>query len=446
MTGTVEADLIYAYNGNDIVYGGSGGDYINGGRGNDTLYGEDGDDIFEIGGSGSDIGLSPAGGLTNGWDHFHGGSGYDTIRILPTSGYSWTAIQISSMTGIEAIENSTSGPGYVYFSGAIDFSGIEVLGNITSVFGGSGTDTFNGGSLDEVVEGNGGSDFLYGNGGNDILYGDSSINPSPAGAAGVDYLYGGTGNDQLHGGDGNDFLYGGEDDDVLYGDAGNDFLDVGAGNNDAWGGAGADVFYFNTGTSTNIVKDFSAAQGDKIVISTDIADDFSDLTIVNTPVVSAVTVGGLTIYTVGSGTLTASDFEFYNPVFGTAGNDVLEGSYGVDRIYGGGGNDQLNGGAGNDRLYGEAGNDILNAGSGSNEAWGGTGADVFFFNEGGTTIIRDFSIAENDKIRISSAYADSFSDLNIFKAGNVASQITVSDLTITVIGSQTLTASQFEFV
>jgi Ca2+-binding RTX toxin-like protein len=190
LPGTSSADLIYAFDGNDVVSGGTGDDYINGGRGNDQLNGELGNDIFEVGGSGSDSGVSPAGGLTNGWDTFNGGGDYDTIRILPTSGYAWTAIQIQSMSGIEALENTSSGPGYVYFTGNISFDTVISMYNIAAIFGSSGADTFQGGDLNETVEGNGGSDTLYGNFGDDTLYGDSSVNPYPSGSDGSDTLYG----------------------------------------------------------------------------------------------------------------------------------------------------------------------------------------------------------------------------------------------------------------
>lgn len=124
ITGTSSPDLIYAYDGNDTIFGGDGGDYINGGRGSDNLYGEIGDDVFEIGGYGSDMGLSPAGGLNNGFDNFFGGDGYDTIRILPTSGYSWTAIMVNSLSSIEALDNTSGGDGYVFFQGTVNFSSV----------------------------------------------------------------------------------------------------------------------------------------------------------------------------------------------------------------------------------------------------------------------------------------------------------------------------------
>jgi Ca2+-binding RTX toxin-like protein len=224
ITGTSSPDLIYAYDGNDTIFGGDGGDYINGGRGSDNLYGEIGDDVFEIGGYGSDMGLSPAGGLNNGFDNFFGGDGYDTIRILPTSGYSWTAIMVNSLSSIEALDNTSGGDGYVFFQGTVNFSSVVSMTNIKQMQGTVGNETYIGGGLGETVFGDAGSDTLYGNGGNDYLSGD----------------------------DGNDKLYGGFGDDELS------------------GGAGIDAFWFQIGEGTDIVWDYVDGT-DKIGVGASIA-------------------------------------------------------------------------------------------------------------------------------------------------------------------------------
>lgn len=74
-------------------------------------------------------------------------------------------------------------------------------------------------------------------------------------------------------------------------------------------------------------------------------------------------------------------------------NDTLYGSYGNDELRGWNNNDYLSGGDGNDNLGGENGYDTLS---------GGSGADTFVFyspSEGLDTI-KDFKIAEDDKIQI----------------------------------------------
>ena len=81
-----------------------------------------------------------------------------------------------------------------------------------------------------------------------------------------------------------------------------------------------------------------------------------------------------------------------------------------------GGNDVLDGGAGNDILYGQGGSDILIGGTGNDILFGGTGADTFVWGkslntttgnlvtngtndaDGSTDIIKDFSLAQGDKV------------------------------------------------
>lgn len=54
--------------------------------------------------------------------------------------------------------------------------------------------------------------------------------------------------------------------DTIYGNSGNDTLNGGAGNDVLWGGAGADRFVFQKGkTGSDVIGDFSAAGGDRVV-------------------------------------------------------------------------------------------------------------------------------------------------------------------------------------
>jgi Ca2+-binding RTX toxin-like protein len=70
-----------------------------------------------------------------------------------------------------------------------------------------------------------------------------------------------------------------------------------------------------------------------------------------------------------------------NTVQGTAGDDLLPGLGGNDRILGDAGNDILLGATGNDRLSGENGDDLLNGGSGNDSLNGNAGNDLLL---GGT--------------------------------------------------------------
>ncbi|EKV02658.1 Animal heme peroxidase,hemolysin-type calcium-binding repeat protein [Leptolyngbya sp. PCC 7375] len=61
---------------------------------------------------------------------------------------------------------------------------------------------------------------------------------------------------------------------------------------------------------------------------------------------------------------------------GTAGDDVLQGGLGEDRIFAGDGNDVLRGAAADDQLYGGGGNDGIVGGSGNDIVSGGSGDDI----------------------------------------------------------------------
>ncbi|NES20943.1 MAG: hypothetical protein F6K41_18925 [Symploca sp. SIO3E6] len=84
------------------------------------------------------------------------------------------------------------------------------------------------------------------------------------------------------------------------------------------------------------------------------------------------------------------DFLFGNggddTLYGGEGHDFLLGGIGEDSLYGDDGSDNLDGGKGNDRLYGGAGSDILVGGDGNDALFGGTGADYFDGGEGIDTV------------------------------------------------------------
>lgn len=89
----------------------------------------------------------------------------------------------------------------------------------------------------------------------------------------------------------------------------------------------------------------------------------------------------------GNDTLSGDGGDDY--LSGGDGNDVLRGGDGNDYMYGSGGNDVLQGGDGNDYLYdfegfnicdGGAGNDTLSCGSSQITLTGGSGRDTFSIN------------------------------------------------------------------
>ncbi|MGV3513391.1 MAG: calcium-binding protein [Novosphingobium sp.] len=91
-----------------------------------------------------------------------------------------------------------------------------------------------------------------------------------SGTTGNDILTGGAGNDRLSGLAGKDLIKGGDGDDWLYGAAGADTLS---------GGTGADTFVFKAAgespgsvTLRDVITDFSSSEGDRIDISTIVAN------------------------------------------------------------------------------------------------------------------------------------------------------------------------------
>ncbi|GAA2140012.1 hypothetical protein GCM10009844_09280 [Nocardioides koreensis] len=73
-------------------------------------------------------------------------------------------------------------------------------------------------------------------------------------------------------------------------------------------------------------------------------------------------------------------------VYGTPGNDTLNGTAGDDMICGLGGNDTINGKDGSDTLVGGEGDDTLVGGDGSDSAFGGSGIDTLTGGNGDDTL------------------------------------------------------------
>ena len=139
--------------------------------------------------------------------------------------------------------------------GSDDMSG---LGGNDTIFGRGGADRIHGGAGDDKLVAGGGDDIVYGGGGEDIINGGD----------GNDRIFGGADRDRLIGSVGDDSLYGGEGNDVLRGDDGNDLLVGGAGRDVMLGGDGADTFVFDLAdnASMDVIRDFNAEEGDRIVV------------------------------------------------------------------------------------------------------------------------------------------------------------------------------------
>ena len=229
-----------------------------------------------------------------------------------------TLVQSVSPTGGTTVSNMGTG---VKFLDIRTFGGNDTVNNNTnlrsSIWGGSGEDTLNGGSNIDSIWGEAGKDTINGNNSGDYLYGGT----------GNDTIRGGAGNDYIEGDDyatnnisiytepmlpytNNDTIYGGSGVDEIYGQIGNDMLYGGGGSDNLYGGRGIDYLF-----------------GDDVAQSFFVAED--------------------------------NQYSGNDKLYGGDDGDTLYGGYGSDTLYGGYGNDHLWGGDNNDKLFGEAGSDYL---------------------------------------------------------------------------------------
>jgi Ca2+-binding RTX toxin-like protein len=219
--------------GNDLLTAGAGNDQINGGTGADRMIGGAGNDTYIV-----DNALDKVVESTDG--------GTDTVQT-----------DLGGFTLDSGVENMT-------YTGTAKFFGVgNALDNLLT--GGESDDRLFGRDGNDTLNGNGGNDGLDGGAGNDTLNGGDG-NDYLAGKEGDDNLNGGAGNDLLVGDAGNDILNAGAGDDQLFGGLGNDTLNAGEGVNKLTGGLGADYFDFTLLTGTNVITDFNAAQGDKLMM------------------------------------------------------------------------------------------------------------------------------------------------------------------------------------
>ncbi|MEW6600510.1 MAG: calcium-binding protein, partial [Nitrospirota bacterium] len=245
-----------------------------------------------------------------------------------------------------------------------------------------------------------GKNMFIGTSGNDSLSGDNYA---------ADALKGNEGNDTLNGNSGNDTLYGDEGDDVLNGGSDSDILKGGEGNDILNGGTGNDTYIFGRGDGQDTLTDYDTAAGNVDTVEFEEGITRADVDFIaegnNLRVRIKDTGDSLLIqnwFYVSSGSynyrveqfrfedgsiVTDSDIEAEGfKVYGTAGNETLNGTDYTDFMYGLDGNDTLNGGAGDDTLDGGAGSDTLNGGAGNDTYLFGIGSGVDSISDLDTTV------------------------------------------------------------
>lgn len=193
------------------------------------------------------------------------------------------------------------------------------------------------------------------------------------GYVGEDVLIGGDGNDELNGGDGNDEIRGGAGNDLMYGDMygvdwGADILDGGEGfdTGDAWYIPTSDA----NNTPVHITQDGVADDGR--------AGEMDNVTSVEKLETNAPS--GTFNGTPGNDEIVTRSQDDTRVLNGLAGDDKIEGGYGMEKIDGGAGADQINGGYGHDTIVGGPGPDVINGDGGSYCSWYGS-CNVPFGND-----------------------------------------------------------------
>ena len=239
-------NVLIGNTGNNILKGLDGNDTLDGGIGTDSLYGGLGNDTFIVDNAG-DVVVESA------------GQGIDTVR---------TAL---SYVLVANVENLT-----LTGSGSVNGTG-NGLDNI--LIGNSGVNLLNGGTGNDTLDGGAGVDTLTGGLGNDTFIVDNAGDVVAENAGeGTDtvqttlnYVLGANlENLTLTGalnrnGNGNaldNVLTGNTGNNILKGLDGNDTVNGGAGSDSLYGGLGADTFLFGSGSGSDTVADFSAAQND----------------------------------------------------------------------------------------------------------------------------------------------------------------------------------------
>lgn len=281
-------------------------------------------------------------------------------------------------------------------------------------YGGSGNDLIEGSQYKDDMWGDDGDDTLLGGAGKDYI----------AGGNGDDIARGGSWDDSIDGGYGSDTIFGEEGDDSLVGGYGPDLLDGGEGNdylngahsfNDGVdlliGGLGSDTYYFGSafGIKTiNNASDDGAEAIDRIELEAETCCAYpygrlvrsendlilvmgnSRITVLNhflyegteenkLYAIDAIAFSGGPILTTAdiaqqaiSGTPTEGD----DLIYGTSGDDLIDGLGGWDQIYAGDGNDIVYSGTGWSSVHGDAGNDWLYGGADHDSLYGDDGDDV----------------------------------------------------------------------
>ncbi len=379
----------------DVICGNQYNNTIIAGAGNDTVYGGDGDDLI-AGGDGNDILYAESGDS----DELQGGAGDDTLY-----GGDGENTFFLHDAGNDTFIGGAGGKDYL-FCGHLQstpvksdpfFSNENIRMNLSEgTFSGYGSDKFEG--IENVVCGTG----------DDTITGDEKDNYLN-GLYGIDTLTGGAGDDTLEPGLGTTT----DTANAVYGTAGR-----------ADGGEGNDTLVVFGGTWTVF--------GGRTRVTASIADAKND-------------------FTLGT-TLSARMTNFENlsavsPLWGPRTTAVT--------FTGDGNANILTGGNVADTLKGEGGNDTLIGNKGIDNLTGGAGADTFvidYEHRSDKDSIKDFTAAQNDKIRFRGFPSDSRTvggtgmNISVGKADGTAAADVVQVQSTGEANTIRTTPARYEFV
>ena len=474
LTGGSGADLLFGGAGNDTLLGKGGNDLLFGGAGNDVLTGGDGDDqVFGEGGNDRMI-WNPG----DDSDLFEGGDGVDTAEINGGNGSETFTI---TANGTRVRFDRLDPAPFFLDIGTTENLVLNANGGDDTITAGNGLAgliklTIDGGSGNDTITGGDGNDTLIGGDGNDLIIGGRGNDTAQLGAGDDTFVWNpGDGSDVVEGQDGIDTL-------VFNGANINEKIDISANGSrvrltrdigtvtmdlngiehiqlNALGGADNITVNDLSGTGvTQVAIDLASPPGsgagdlaaDSVTVNATKGDDVIEvlgqdgsLTVAGLPELVTISASEATDALVvaggaGNDTLSAMTLPALNTMLtldGGAGNDVLLGSRGDDRLLGGDGKDFVDGNQGNEIALLGAGDDVFqwDPGDGSDTVEGEAGTDTLVFN--GENINERMDISANgERARLTRDIGNITMDLNGVEhievnARGGADTVTVNDLT-----------------
>jgi Ca2+-binding RTX toxin-like protein len=354
ITGSAGADRLDGGAGNDTLTGRAGNDSIDGGDGQDALYGDDGNDVLR-GGAGNDLLRGGAGvdsfdggpdDLVNGpvgmWgdvaSFYEARATQAVIADLRTGAISNDGFgNAETMTGIESLEGDTAFADTLHGN---DQRNLLVAGRGDTVYAYGGDDRVELRLAAALADGGSGTDTLKLRSDGGLLpdgNGDGSAEASDPFAGGwVVNLAGGSLRDGL----GNvgaiagfENVGGGDRDDIITGNAGANVLSGGGGDDSLNGAGRADRMEGGLGNDSYAVDN----SGDVIV---ELAGEGFDSVATQVSYILSANVENLQAANIGgTAALSLTGNEVRNFIWGTQGNNVLDGAGGADFMVGYAGDD-----------------------------------------------------------------------------------------------------------